>query len=158
MLLQANVIGDLHSGSAVDSDSTCGGSIPSSPTKNAAAFVLLRFLYHSSGCSAAGSASGSGPEGRGFKSRHSDQKPPTPYTGAGGFFDTEGRGLEQSSAPQSAKSAEIRRFSVRRKVFWTNQQGQAEYCRRARRCILNFDLCIAKKEFGVYAGTGSSIF
>ena len=26
-------IGDLHSGSAVDSDSTCGGSIPSSPTK-----------------------------------------------------------------------------------------------------------------------------
>ena len=85
-------IGDLHSGSAVDSDSTCGGSIPSSPTKNAAAFVLLRFLYHSSGCSAAGSASGSGPEGRGFKSRHSDQKPFMPYPSVSGFFDTEGRG------------------------------------------------------------------
>ena len=74
MLLQANVIGDLHSGSAVDSDSTCGGSIPSSPTKIAAAFMLLRFFVLNSGCSAAGSASGSGPEGRGFKSRHSDQK------------------------------------------------------------------------------------
>ena len=79
-------IGELHSGSAVDSDSTCGGSIPSSPTKNAAAFVLLRFLYHSSGCSAAGSASGSGPEGRGFKSRHSDQKTVHAVSRRGRFF------------------------------------------------------------------------
>ena len=91
MLLQANVIGDLHSGSAVDSDSTCGGSIPSSPTKIAAAFMLLRFFVLNSGCSAAGSASGSGPEGRGFKSRHSDQK--TAHAApARAVFYTEGRG------------------------------------------------------------------
>ena len=85
-MLSAKIIGDLHSGSAVDSDSTCGGSIPSSPTKNAAAFVLLRFLYHSSGCSAVGSASGSGPEGRGFKSRHSDQKTVHAVSRRGRFF------------------------------------------------------------------------
>ena len=41
-------IGDLHSGSAVDSDSTCGGSIPSSPTKNHSQtrMVFLFFRPH----------------------------------------------------------------------------------------------------------------
>ena len=41
-LTQPN-IGDLHSGSAVDSDSTCGSSILSSPTTAAA--KLLRIFF-----------------------------------------------------------------------------------------------------------------
>ena len=65
----AEYSGDLHSGSAADSDSVCGSSILSSPTKPqrplAAGF---------SGHSAAGSAPGSGLGGRGFKSRCSDQR------------------------------------------------------------------------------------
>ena len=61
--------GDLHNGSATDSDSVCGSSILSSPTRTAAAFAAAVFF---SGCSAVGSALGSGPRGRGFESRHSD--------------------------------------------------------------------------------------
>ena len=41
-----------------------------------------------------------------------------PYPGVDGFFDAEGRGLEQSCAPQCAKSAEIIRFLVRGEVFY----------------------------------------
>ena len=41
-LTQPN-IGDLHSGSAVDSDSTCGSSILSSPTKKTAVNWLRYF-------------------------------------------------------------------------------------------------------------------
>ena len=44
------------------------------------------------------------------------QKPFMPYPGVDGFFDAEGRGLEQDGAPQCAKNAEIRHFLVRRKV------------------------------------------
>ena len=39
-----------------------------------------------------------------------------PYPGVSGFFDAEGRGLEQDGAPQCAKNAEIRHFLVRGKV------------------------------------------
>ena len=39
-----------------------------------------------------------------------------PYPGVDGFFDAEGRGLEQDGAPQYAKNAEIRHFLVRGKV------------------------------------------
>ena len=38
-------IGDLHSGSAVDSDSTCGGSIPSSPTKSHSQTRMAFFVF-----------------------------------------------------------------------------------------------------------------
>ena len=44
------------------------------------------------------------------------QKPFMPYPGVSGFFDAEGRGLEQDGAPQCAKNAEIRRFLVCGKV------------------------------------------
>ena len=44
------------------------------------------------------------------------QKPFMPYPGVSGFFDAEGRGLEQDGAPQCAKNAEIRHFLVRGKV------------------------------------------
>ena len=49
-------IGDLHSGSAVDSDSTCGGSIPSSPTKNHSQtrMVFLFFRPHFSAAKSSG--------------------------------------------------------------------------------------------------------
>ena len=39
-----------------------------------------------------------------------------PYPGVDGFFDAEGRGLEQDGAPQCEKNAEIRHFLVRGKV------------------------------------------
>ena len=63
-------IGDLHSGSAVDSDSTCGSSILSSPTRKPQSQLAAVFSGHS----AVGSAPRSGRGGRGFKSRCSDQK------------------------------------------------------------------------------------
>ena len=63
--------GDSHNGSAADSDSARGSSILSSPTTPQQRLLLRFFL---SGCSAVGSALGSGPRGRGFESRHSDQK------------------------------------------------------------------------------------
>ena len=44
------------------------------------------------------------------------KKPFMPYPGVSGFFDAEGRGLEQDGAPQCAKNAEIRHFLVRGKV------------------------------------------
>ncbi len=44
------------------------------------------------------------------------QKPFMPYPGVSGFFDAEGRGLEQDGAPQCAKNVEIRHFLVRGKV------------------------------------------
>ena len=65
-------IGDLHSGSAVDSDSTCGSSILSSPTRKPQSQLAAVFSGHS----AVGSAPRSGRGGRGFKSRCSDQKRP----------------------------------------------------------------------------------
>ena len=61
-------IGDLHSGSAVDSDSTCGSSILSSPTRKPQSQLAAVFSGHS----AVGSAPRSGRGGRGFKSRCSD--------------------------------------------------------------------------------------
>ena len=64
--------GDLHSGSAVDSDSTCGSSILSSPTRKPQSQLAAVFSGHS----AVGSAPRSGRGGRGFKSRCSDQKRP----------------------------------------------------------------------------------
>ena len=64
--------GDLHSGSAVDSDSTCGSSILSSPTRKPQSQLAAVFSGHS----AVGSAPRSGRGGRGFKSRCSDQKEP----------------------------------------------------------------------------------
>ena len=70
-LTQPN-IGDLHSGSAVDSDSTCGSSILSSPTRKPQSQLAAVFSGHS----AVGSAPRSGRGGRGFKSRCSDQKRP----------------------------------------------------------------------------------
>ena len=45
-----------------------------------------------------------------------DKKPFMPYPGVDGFFDAEGRGLEQGGAPRCAKNAEIRHFLVRGKV------------------------------------------
>ena len=68
-LTQPN-IGDLHSGSAVDSDSTCGSSILSSPTRKPQSQLAAVFSGHS----AVGSAPRSGRGGRGFKSRCSDLK------------------------------------------------------------------------------------
>ena len=65
--------GDLHSGSAVDSDSTCGSSILSSPTRKPQSQLAAVFSGHS----AVGSAPRSGRGGRGFKSRCSDQKSST---------------------------------------------------------------------------------
>ena len=62
--------GDLHSGSAVDSDSTCGSSILSSPTRKPQSQLAAVFSGHS----AVGSAPRSGRGGRGFKSRCSDLK------------------------------------------------------------------------------------
>ena len=62
--------GDSHNGSAADSDSARGSSILSSPTTPQQ--PSCRFFF--TGCSAVGSALGSGPRGRGFESRHSDQK------------------------------------------------------------------------------------
>ena len=44
------------------------------------------------------------------------QKPFMPYPGVSGFFDAEGRGLEQGGTPQCAKNVEIRHFLVRGKV------------------------------------------
>ena len=64
--------GDLHSGSAVDSDSTCGSSILSSPTRKPQSQLAAVFSGHS----AVGSAPRSGRGGRGFKSRCSDLKNP----------------------------------------------------------------------------------
>ena len=67
--------GDLHSGSAVDSDSTCGSSILSSPTRKPQSQLAAVFSGHS----AVGSAPRSGRGGRGFKSRCSDQKRPVHF-------------------------------------------------------------------------------
>src|SRR5699024_6497749 len=64
-----NPAGDSHNGSAADSDSARGSSILSSPTSLPQQQHAAGFL---SGCSADGSALGSGPRGRGFESRHSD--------------------------------------------------------------------------------------
>ena len=44
------------------------------------------------------------------------KKPFMPYPGVDGFFDAEGRELEQDGTPQCAKNAEIRHFLVRGKV------------------------------------------
>ena len=44
------------------------------------------------------------------------KKPFMPYPGVSGFFDAEGRGLEQDGAPQFAKNVEIRHFLVCGKV------------------------------------------
>lgn len=63
--------GDSHNGSAADSDSARGSSILSSPTTPQQRSCCGFFFP---GCSAVGSALGSGPRGRGFESRHSDHK------------------------------------------------------------------------------------
>ena len=75
--------GDSHNGSAADSDSARGSSILSSPT-TPQQHSCCGFFFP--GCSAVGSALGSGPRGRGFESRHSDHKPVTKKMSQAYFF------------------------------------------------------------------------
>ena len=75
--------GDSHNGSAADSDSARGSSILSSPTTPQQPSCCGFFF---TGCSAVGSALGSGPRGRGFESRHSDHKPVTKKMSQAYFF------------------------------------------------------------------------
>ena len=91
--------GDLHSGSAVDSDSTCGSSILSSPTRKPQSQLAAVFSGHS----AVGSAPRSGRGGRGFKSRCSDQKRPVHFVYWSFFVFT--AGFERArAAPQAGQS------------------------------------------------------
>ena len=86
--------GDLHSGSAVDSDSTCGSSILSSPTRKPQPQLAAVFSGHS----AAGSAPRSGRGGRGFESRCSDQKKQTHVRVSAFLFGSERRDLNRAAA------------------------------------------------------------
>ena len=92
-LTQPN-IGDLHSGSAVDSDSTCGSSILSSPTRKPQPQPAAVFSGHS----AVGSAPRSGRGGRWFKSRCSDQKKQTHIRVSAFLFGSERRDLNRAAA------------------------------------------------------------
>ena len=115
-LTQPN-IGDLHSGSAVDSDSTCGSSILSSPTRKPQSQLAAVFSGHS----AVGSAPRSGRGGRGFKSRCSDQKKQTPvcvsaflFVGAAGFEQGGGMKCRKQSHSMALFSP---RVPTSRKVY-----------------------------------------
>ena len=88
--------GDLHSGSAVDSDSTCGSSILSSPTRKPQSQLAAVFSGHS----AVGSAPRSGRGGRGFKSRCSDQKRPVHICVLVFLFGSEQRDLKVNGDAQ----------------------------------------------------------
>ena len=91
--------GDLHSGSAVDSDSTCGSSILSSPTRKPQSQLAAVFSGHS----AVGSAPRSGRGGRGFKSRCSDQKRPVHFVYWSFFVFT--AGFEQGGGMKCRKQS-----------------------------------------------------
>ena len=94
--------GDLHSGSAVDSDSTCGSSILSSPTRKPQSQLAAVFSGHS----AVGSAPRSGRGGRGFKSRCSDLKKQV-HVRVLAFLFSRARDLNSTAAQSAAKKAPV---------------------------------------------------
>ena len=102
--------GDLHSGSAVDSDSTCGSSILSSPTRKPQSQLAAVFSGHS----AVGSAPRSGRGGRGFKSRCSDQKRPVHFVYWSFFVFTAGFAAEATAACGGNREPRLGQRSARR--------------------------------------------
>ena len=102
--------GDLHSGSAVDSDSTCGSSILSSPTRKPQSQLAAVFSGHS----AVGSAPRSGRGGRGFKSRCSDQKRPVHFVYWSFLISAAGFAAEATAACGGNREPRLGQRSARR--------------------------------------------